>query len=467
MYLPNFVRLSPPYIAHWRGKSGKSYEFGVTDPEYGLRDGPAVAVLVQQRPGGEVVPLWVGCNTWDPSAGWRLNSEAVRVQARTRGATHMHVRFEAYWDGARTAEVEDLIAALDPPLNSAVAASAPMERSEDDPAPRRDPVLPAPVLQVIAGGRDRAVPGAAPATATVTEDPAVATLAAEPRVADRVAEQRRPSPFARLGATIERWLGGWRATAIDRTVIGAEGEPPAPPSMATEPPTTETRTAPPPAVDSPPSRIVEPVALRSTDEAVRSTDEEAAVPAKEAAQADAVLPVSPSGEPAHEPQPRRELGLPEHGAVVLFAGEMAHATGVDILVEAVAVVAGDRTDATFVFAGEGSLKAEMQARAGGGGFADRCRFLGHLDSETFAQVLAAADIVVVPAREPQDPALVRRALAAGRWVLATHQARIDGIDHGRNGLVTYDNPGSIVWGVRELLARTAQGGVTDAERRAA
>jgi hypothetical protein len=23
--------------------------------------------------------------------------------------------------------------------------------------------------------------------------------------------------------------------------------------------------------------------------------------------------------------------------------------------------------------------------------------------------------------------------------------------HGRNGLVTYDNPGSLVWGIRELL----------------
>jgi hypothetical protein len=35
--------------------------------------------------------------------------------------------------------------------------------------------------------------------------------------------------------------------------------------------------------------------------------------------------------------------------------------------------------------------------------------------------------------------------------LVTHQAAQGLVVHGSNGLVTYDNPGSFVWGIRELL----------------
>ncbi len=146
---------------------------------------------------------------------------------------------------------------------------------------------------------------------------------------------------------------------------------------------------------------------------------------------------------------------------------MSHAAGIDILVDATATVAGDGTDATFVFVGEGPMKSDMETRATSHGFAHRCRFTGHLDSEHFAALLDAADIIVVPARVPQNPAVSRRAIAAGRWVLATHQAQIGDIEHGRNGLLTYDNPNSLVWGIRELLARVFQQRAADPDRRAA
>ena len=46
------------------------------------------------------------------------------------------------------------------------------------------------------------------------------------------------------------------------------------------------------------------------------------------------------------------------------------------------------------------------------------------------------------------------AIVAGKPVVTTHQAAIPFIVHGRNGLITYDNPGSLVWGIRELLGPT-------------
>jgi hypothetical protein len=47
--------------------------------------------------------------------------------------------------------------------------------------------------------------------------------------------------------------------------------------------------------------------------------------------------------------------------------------------------------------------------------------------------------------------LARQALAFGKPVLLTHQSRIECVEHGKTGLITYDNPGSFVWGIREIL----------------
>ena len=44
------------------------------------------------------------------------------------------------------------------------------------------------------------------------------------------------------------------------------------------------------------------------------------------------------------------------------------------------------------------------------------------------------------------------AIVAGKPVVTTHQAAIPFIVHGRNGLITYDNPGSFVWAIRALLS---------------
>jgi glycosyltransferase involved in cell wall biosynthesis len=51
------------------------------------------------------------------------------------------------------------------------------------------------------------------------------------------------------------------------------------------------------------------------------------------------------------------------------------------------------------------------------------------------------------------------AIDFGRPVLTTHQAGLGCVVHGENGLVTFDNPGSIVWGIQELLSNPLRGGM--------
>ena len=69
----------------------------------------------------------------------------------------------------------------------------------------------------------------------------------------------------------------------------------------------------------------------------------------------------------------------------------------------------------------------------------------------------ASDFIVIPARTWQDQGLAQMAIGCGKPVLTTHQAGLSCVIHGQNGLVTFDNPGSIIWGTQELLSNPLRG----------
>ncbi len=154
---------------------------------------------------------------------------------------------------------------------------------------------------------------------------------------------------------------------------------------------------------------------------------------------------------------KRSFDLNPEGPVALFAGEISHAAGADLLMDALPIVCSENGQVQFVFAGEGPLRGELEGRAWHTGIGHRCRFVGDVSREVFESLLIASDFVVIPARTWQDEGLAQIAMGYGRPVLTTHQAHIHCVVHGQNGLVTYDNPGSIVWGVKELLANPLQG----------
>ena len=143
--------------------------------------------------------------------------------------------------------------------------------------------------------------------------------------------------------------------------------------------------------------------------------------------------------------------------IALFAGEVSHASGADLLMDAMLNVCRRNGEAQFVFIGNGPLKGELEGRAWHGGIAHRCRFLGDVPREYFESVLLGADFVVIPARTWQDEGLAQKAIEFGKPVLTTHQSHLNCIVHGQNGLVTYDNPGSIIWGLNEMLSNPLQG----------
>ncbi len=174
-----------------------------------------------------------------------------------------------------------------------------------------------------------------------------------------------------------------------------------------------------------------------------------------------VIPGSNNDRPSESTHESRNVleqyGLDRQSPVVLFAGEVSHAAGADLMVDALPTVQRNHGNAQFVFAGDGPLKNELEARANHTGVGHNCRFLGSVSSKSFDALMLASDFIVIPARTWQDDSVARMAIERGRPVLTTHQSGIQCIKHGENGLVTFDNTGSIVWGIQELLANPLNG----------
>jgi glycosyltransferase involved in cell wall biosynthesis len=137
-------------------------------------------------------------------------------------------------------------------------------------------------------------------------------------------------------------------------------------------------------------------------------------------------------------------GRPDY--VVLTLARLHPQKGHSYLLAAAAQV----PDATFVLAGDGPLRAELEAQAHKLGVADRCVFLG--DRPDVPDLLAAADVLVLPSLFEGLPVSVLEAMAAERPVVAT---RIGGTDeavaHELNGLlVPPRDPTALASAIRRL-----------------
>jgi glycosyltransferase involved in cell wall biosynthesis len=135
--------------------------------------------------------------------------------------------------------------------------------------------------------------------------------------------------------------------------------------------------------------------------------------------------------PAADPRLRAELTGGRPPFVVLTPARLHQQKGHAYLLAAAALV----PDATFVLAGDGPLRAALEARAGELGVADRCVFLG--DRSDVPGLLAAADLFALPSLFEGLPLSVLEAMAAARPVVAT---AIGGTDEA----VTHEHTGLLV-----------------------
>ena len=148
---------------------------------------------------------------------------------------------------------------------------------------------------------------------------------------------------------------------------------------------------------------------------------------------------------------RAELvaGRPDY--VILTPARLHPQKGHEYLLAAITQV----PDATFVLAGDGPLRLELEARARELGIADRCLFLG--ERSDVQDLLAAADLFLLPSLFEGLPVSILEAMAAERPVVATAIGGTDEVVTSEQTglLVPPRDPVAIAAAIRRLRAEPA------------
>ena len=165
---------------------------------------------------------------------------------------------------------------------------------------------------------------------------------------------------------------------------------------------------------------------------------------------------------------RAEFGIPANAPLAVVVGRLEPEKGHPTLIEAWPVVHHHFTSAHLLVVGEGSERDRLEGLAAAHLRAEICcasvHFLGR--REDVPQILAAADVVVMPSyREAQGIAIVE-ALAANRPVIASNVGGIpEMIRSGENGmLVPSQDPSALASAIallfrdRALATRLANAG---------
>ncbi|QHE88548.1 glycosyltransferase WbuB [Hydrogenophaga sp. BPS33] len=166
--------------------------------------------------------------------------------------------------------------------------------------------------------------------------------------------------------------------------------------------------------------------------------------------------------PLAAPSPyRAELGLAPDAVVALYTGNMGNKQGLEILAD-VARLVRDDPRIQFVFGGNGSGRADLQARCAG---LNHVRFLDLQPLERLSDWLGLADVHLLPQRaDAADlvmPSKLTGMLASGRAVLATAHAdtelcRVVEQDAACGVVVPPENPIAMAEALRALAADPAR-----------
>jgi N-acetyl-alpha-D-glucosaminyl L-malate synthase BshA len=134
--------------------------------------------------------------------------------------------------------------------------------------------------------------------------------------------------------------------------------------------------------------------------------------------------------PRREPERRLELAAPEE-KIVLHASNFRKVKNIPVVVRVFARLA-ERLPCRLIMIGDGPEKRTAQVLADDLGLRDRVTFLGQV--EEMEQILALADLVLLPSLHESLGLIALEAMACGTPVIATNRGGTgEFIDHGQNG----------------------------------
>lgn len=144
---------------------------------------------------------------------------------------------------------------------------------------------------------------------------------------------------------------------------------------------------------------------------------------------------------------RRELGISSDAILIGVLARLEPPKGHRFFIEAFPAIVKQFPLARAVFAGEGSLRGELEAQVRALGMSDCISFLGARNDVN--EILGALDLFVLPSVSEGLPNVVLEAMAAQKPVLATAVGGIpEVVSHGENG---YLAPPADVTGLQSLL----------------
>ncbi len=156
-------------------------------------------------------------------------------------------------------------------------------------------------------------------------------------------------------------------------------------------------------------------------------------------------------------QVKMSFGISPLDRMILFIGPLEYAAGVDLILEAMPVLLRRWGNLRLAYIGNGPMRGQLERRAQELGVDWATRFLGEQSGYNLVNLLRASESLVLPSRYriAMDDAVLDLARKAGRPVITTHGGPAYLVRHEEDGLITYDNPGSMVWAVDRLLGDPA------------
>jgi glycosyltransferase involved in cell wall biosynthesis len=154
---------------------------------------------------------------------------------------------------------------------------------------------------------------------------------------------------------------------------------------------------------------------------------------------------------------RRDLGISDQDALVLFLGRLSQKKSPDLLLKAFAGLsspgAGERRPAHLAFVGpdESGMKAKLQQMTNELGVSHRVHFIPPLEGEAKWAAYRDADIFVLPSQNENFGNTAAEAVAAGTPVIVTEECGIAPLLRETAGFVVKHQEGELRRALRLLL----------------